>query len=310
MLTDSMRILKKGRKDLDSSPLVSVIMPVKDGELFIEEAIRSVLRQSFENWELLIVNDSSEDQTLEKVLQFTDSRIRLMTSNGKEGIATALNLGIRESRGDLIARLDCDDIARSDRLERQVEFLREHTNYGLVGSWMRTFGKVNRTVRYPIADEEIRITLNVRPPFGHPAVMFRKLWDYGNCGLYREIPKAEDYDLWLRIAKQWKCANLPRTLTFYRTHANQETKRNKNLEMTEMDRLIAICQRESGLPFLSVRAGIHPAWVWWAAAERVLSSKYPASRNYVLSERRRDLFRRLKQQFAGTTPSKSLPPPR
>lgn len=275
-------------------PRVSIVMPVNNGEMFVKEAIQSVLNQSFLDWELLIINDSSTDSTLDRIQGFNDDRIRVfsLTSNG--GIAKALNVGLQESSGEFIARLDSDDVSRFDRLEVQTRFLLDNPDYGLVGSWMRTFGSIHRTVRYPTTDEEIRLALSCRTPFGHPAVMFRRAWDLGSTGYYNELAKAEDFDLWMRISDQWKCRNLPRVLTYYRTHPNQETGRHKQENEYTMNILLAIQNQKIGIPPLDKRAHLSETFHWWRIAGPIFRKSLGVTRGQVRKELTGEIVRRAK----------------
>lgn len=205
-------------------PFVSVIMPVRNGESFVADAIESVLRQSFTSFELIVVDDGSTDRTLEICHRYGDRRVRIIRNVVPLGVPGSLNLAIAEARGGYLARLDADDIALPDRLLKQVAFLEANPDYGIVGSWMETFGLRRRLVKLPVSDLEIRSTLLFRNAFAHPAVLFRKNWDSGGPGFYDEgYAAAQDYELWARISKLWRCHNIPQSLTGYRLHDSQHS---------------------------------------------------------------------------------------
>ena len=125
----------------EASPLVSIALPVYNAEATIELAIRSILLQTYENWECLVLDDGSTDRTLEIVHRFTDPRLRVVSDGRHYGRSFLLNKGIAISRGKYLARMDGDDVAYPQRLERQVAFMEAHPNVDLIGTWMLVFGK-------------------------------------------------------------------------------------------------------------------------------------------------------------------------
>jgi len=247
-----------------TNPVVSVVMPVRNGQRFVELAIQSVLNQTLKDFELIIVDDGSTDRTWQLCKAFQDSRIRLLQNPSTFGVPKSLNRGILASRSRYIARLDADDVAMPERLERQVLFLEQNPLYGIVGSWMRTIGDRSLIVKYPVQDEDIRSVLLFRTPFGHPAVTFRKDWDNGFPGLYNEaFLAAQDYDYWDRISKDWKCRNLPECLTEYRLHDSQHSKINQSI----VGHNASIVSRRQffklGLSPLPVAASRREQESWW-----------------------------------------------
>lgn len=207
------------------NPLVSILLPVRNGQSFIRESIKSIVVQSFENWELIIIDNGSTDDTKEVCRSFQDKRIVMTDNPGSTTIAHALNWGLDLAKGSLIARLDADDIAKPQRLERQVEFLENNLEVGIVGTWMELFGDRRLMWKYPVTNLEIQLNMFFSSPFGHPSVMYRKDWQEGSVGYYDPaFDLAEDYELWTRISRQWKCWNIPEPLTLYRAHSSQSTK--------------------------------------------------------------------------------------
>ena len=204
---------------------VSVVMPVRNGEAFVELAVRSILSQTFQALELIIIDDGSFDSTpsILSSLAATDSRIRLLSSGGR-GIVDALNLGIVQSGSDLIARMDADDMALPERLERQIQFMRSNPDVVASGSsvllidgtGIETGTRDVAVDRAAIADELQRTNA-----FIHPTMIIQKqaLLD---AGLYRHAcTYAEDYDLWLRLEEIGELANLAEPTLKYRMHAGQ-----------------------------------------------------------------------------------------
>lgn len=198
-------------------------MPVYNGEKFLAEAIDSILAQTFANFELIVINDASTDNSLKLLLEYqkNDSRIRLISHEKNKNVAGSLNEIIFLARGKWIARMDQDDIALPRRFERQLAWL-ENTGADICGSWVQRFGTSDkRIVKLRQSDEAIKMEMLFNSPFAHPSVMvatakIREL-------LYDEIRwEAEDYDLWERaIEAGWKMSNVPEVLLRYRVHPGQ-----------------------------------------------------------------------------------------
>ena len=203
-------------------PLISVAMPVYNGERYLAEAIDSILAQTYNNFELIIIDDGSTDNSLQVLRGYEkrDARIRLVARENRN-LATTLNDIIDLARGKWLARMDQDDIALPQRFERQLQWL-ERTEADIAGSWIQRFGTSDkRIVKLCQSDEAIKIELLFCSPFAHPSVMIKtelvrslqydKTWE-----------KAEDYDLWERAAEAgWKMTNVPEVLLLYRVHIAQ-----------------------------------------------------------------------------------------
>ena len=199
-------------------PEVSVIMTVYNGERYLNEAIRSILDQTFEDLEFVIIDDGSTDGTPEILEKLRDPRVRILIQENR-GLTASLNRGIRESRGRLIARMDADDISHPERIERQVTYLREHPDVGLVGTRTAFIDENSHVVGiYPIAlsDARIRKRMMKGNIIFHGSVMFRRTCT-DEVGMYREVfACSQDYDLWLRISERYRLANLNEVLYFWR----------------------------------------------------------------------------------------------
>lgn len=204
-----------------TTPLVSVVMPVYNASSFIEESISSILQQTFSDFEFIIINDGSTDNSRNIISSYTDSRIRIIDNEQNLGVIRSLNKGIELARGKYIARMDADDIALSNRFEKQVAFLESNPDYGLVGGYMQLHPS-GTVVRVPTSDEELKATMLFHNPFVHPAVMIRKSILIRHQLTYDEsLFAAEDEGLWFRIAQYCKIANLPEVLVKYRVHDQQ-----------------------------------------------------------------------------------------
>lgn len=207
-------------------PEISVILPVYNGEVFLRAAIESVLKQTFNDFELLILDDGSSDQSgaIAQTSTTTDSRIRLLRNGKNIGLQRTLNYGIEESRGRYIARIDCDDIWRDpEKLEKQVRYLDHHPDCAVVGTFAEMIDANSQrigTLRYATTDTDIRRHFLIANQFAHPSVLVRKsaldrLGPYSEHACYRTI---EDYELWLRLGTRYQFANIPETCLAYRIH--------------------------------------------------------------------------------------------
>lgn len=204
-------------------PPVSVLMPVHNGESFLHESIESILSQSFTNFEFIIINDASDDNTEQIILSYSDERIRYYKNQTRQGIANTLNSGLKLCKGELIARMDADDISEKDRLLTQVNFMKKHTSVSLAGSYISLFGdNINRIKKYPLTTKQINWAIFTTNPVAHSSVIFRaSLYNAGNFFYQKEFSPSEDYELWSRLALICNIANIPEMLVRYRLHASQ-----------------------------------------------------------------------------------------
>lgn len=203
---------------------ISVVLPVRDGVATIGRAIASIQAQSFRDWELIVVDDSSVDGTREIVAEVArgDGRVRLL-GRGRVGLVGALELGLAAARGEFIARMDADDEAHAERLAAQVEFLRapENRDVGVVGCLVEFGGDRVASAGYAlhvdwinslVTAEEIALNRFVESPLAHPSVMFRRELPE-QFGGYRAGDFPEDYELWLRwLDAGVRMAKVPRVL--------------------------------------------------------------------------------------------------
>jgi len=209
-------------------PVVTVLMPAFNAQDHIEEAIKSILEQSFSDFELIVVNDGSTDTTEAKVRQFLDERIVLINNLNNKGLVAALNEGLSIARGRFIARMDADDISCLDRLRQQVELMSSNPQVVLCGTWGETFGTGPSTRMRPETESRlIRAAMLLDNSFIHSSVMMRKAILQDNQLEYRKVP-AEDYDLWQRLADLGEVRNIPQILVRYRLHQGQITERSKD----------------------------------------------------------------------------------
>lgn len=206
-------------------PLVSIILPVYNECIFLEKAIDSVINQSYSNIEIIIVNDGSTNIEVEQIcLKYIDEIVYLTKENG--GVASALNYGINVAQGEYIARMDADDISYPDRIYKQIEFLENNRDIDICGTnfnYINENGIVISKSSLPLADFEIKVCNIFQNSLCHPSIVFRRSV-FDKHIRYNENVKAEDYELWLRLERKVKFANLEEHLIGYRCNEYSVTK--------------------------------------------------------------------------------------
>lgn len=207
-------------------PTASVIMPVYNAELYLSDSIKSILTQTFEDFEFIIVDDGSTDKSVDIIHSFQDKRILLYRNDKNCGIIESLNKGLNIAKGEFICRMDADDIAVNTRLEKQIKFLQTHQLISLIGSQANLIdgkGQIVGEEIVPQFTKDINRTKFNHNPFIHAAVVFRRTL-VDRYGMYDSRRKhTEDYDLWLRYTKYENGFNLADKLVFRRIHSNSIT---------------------------------------------------------------------------------------
>jgi glycosyltransferase involved in cell wall biosynthesis len=202
-------------------PKVTVLMAVYHGERYIREAVESILCQTFRDFQFLIINDGSTDNTRDLILSYDDPRIVLVDNEHNVGQTRSLNRGLDLAAGELIARQDADDISEPERLAKQVAFLDRHPEVALLGTWYKEIdlhGTVVGDRKLPCNTTDIRWSLLFFCPFVHSSAMLRKSVVSKQIGFYKEaLACSQDYELWHRIARRFPVANLPEPLVRLRT---------------------------------------------------------------------------------------------
>ena len=210
--------------------LVSVLMPAYNAANFLNEAIDSILNQSFKNFEFIIINDGSTDNTEEIILSYTDDRIKYYKNDLNIKLIPSLNKGLILARGKYIARMDADDISLPDRLQLQVDFMENNLDIGISGGQMDIFGIVKGKSDYPITHEECLIRLLDQTCFSNNLFIIRKeLIEKHKLSFNNKYLHTEDYKFYIDALKYLKGKNLSETLTKYRQHENSVTAKNKLL---------------------------------------------------------------------------------
>jgi glycosyltransferase involved in cell wall biosynthesis len=209
-------------------PKVAVLMPVYNGEKYLHESIESILNQSLQDFEFLIINDKSSDESVNIIKSYNDLRIRLVNNEANLGVGASLNKGLDLARGKYIARMDCDDISYPDRLLKQVEFMDENPDVGICGTDYQALGMRSGRCRCPTNRDEIKCWLLFNSPLAHPSVMLRKDFIKKTGLKYNpDYSYAEDYEFWWRASQHFPLANIGEILIYYRFHPYQLTQKHK-----------------------------------------------------------------------------------
>ncbi|MBE7382498.1 MAG: glycosyltransferase [Leptolyngbya sp. SIO1E4] len=238
---------------VDSSPLISVIMPVYNSLRYLDFAIESILQQSFEDFELLIFDDGSTDGSRERLQQYAakDPRIQLfLREHG--GLTLLLNEGLQKSKGKFIARMDSDDIAMKNRFEIQLKFLTQNPDCVAVGSEILRIDPSGLPIGVkgqPTQHEEIlHAFLNGKGGvINHPSAMFPRAALKKIGGYNRELEPAEDLDLFIRLSEVGKLANLPQVLIQYRLHCKRTTDQKRVVQLEKVQEIVRQAWLDRGL---------------------------------------------------------------
>ncbi len=240
-----------------SKPEISVLFPVRNAVNFLSEALSSLAVQVSRDFEVVAVNDGSTDGSGEMLEGFAkEYRWLKVLHQEKSGIAIALNRAFSASRGDLIARMDADDVADPRRLAIQAEFFASHPTIGVCGSWARVFGGEGEAViRPPVADDAIRSWLVFGSAFVHPAVMMRRDVLLRLEGPYRT--GVEDYDLWVRLAEMTLMHNIPVVLLRYRRHPSQTTQSANEARILQAEKVRMELLTRLGINYSATERRVH-----------------------------------------------------
>src|SRR5688572_14004177 len=246
---------------------ITVVMSVYNGERFLGDAIESMLSQSWTDFQLLIIDDGSTDDTPAIIASYRDPRVRTVRHAENVGLAASLNEGVERASGRYIARMDADDISLPDRLARQIEFMNAHPEVGACGAWVEVMGGGPRQRwEYPAAHDGIHARLLFDCSMAHPTVMFHR----GHLRKARlsydsSYPCAQDYDLWCRAARRLVLANLQEVLLVRRLHDAQVGRRAANEQQLWAGKIRRRQLEQLGLKPTDEQFSVHEAistWSW------------------------------------------------
>lgn len=203
------------------NPIITVLMPVYNCALYINAAMDSILNQTFDDFEFLIIDDASTDSTVSIIKSYNDPRIQFIEKPVNTGYTNSLNYGLSIAKGKYIARMDGDDISVPERFQKQYDFMEANPDVVLCGSSYQIIG-TDKISKHPLVHEEIKVKLISGCYIAHPTVMFRKAtFDYYDLQYDTNMEPAEDYDLWSRLVFLGKIANIKEVLLYYRVHSQQ-----------------------------------------------------------------------------------------
>ncbi len=208
------------------TPIVSVLMSVHNGQDFLREAIESILNQTYRDFEFIVVDDASTDNSLNILKSFSDPRLKILEVEKNIGLVDALNLALKQAKGKYVARMDADDVSYPDRFAQQVARMVDEPNLVLLGTsydCIDVSGCILRNHALKTDNDNLQKELiKEGNQFGHPTVMMRSQ-TVKSIGGYRKLagPYSQDYDLWLRLSEIGKIANLSNSLLAYRIHDKQ-----------------------------------------------------------------------------------------
>lgn len=254
-------------------PKVTVLMPVYNGERYLDQAIRSILEQSLADFVFLVIDDGSTDKSARIVESYRDARIQLVRNESNLKLIATLNKGFELATGEYIARMDCDDVSLPRRLEKQVAFLDSHPGVGACGTWFQKIGDERGAVRTQSDPEIIRCGTLFNSMIAHPTVMLRKSMFLEHALCYNPAFRhAEDFELWARALDHFELANVPEVLLRYRMHAHQVTRLFADEQMESTGKIRAALLARLGIQATAEELALHQA---------VCTGKFPADRNFL-----------------------------
>lgn len=223
---------------------VSIVLPAYNAELTIGEAIQSIIDQTYSDWELIVINDGSSDDTENVVRTFSDKRIRYYANDSNRKLIYTLNRGLRLATGKYIARMDADDICYPDRLAKQVSFMNAHPSVIVCGTQIEYFGSKltnYRKLRFPCENKELKSKLAISTCFAHPTVLIRRVvLEKNNVKYDDNFKNAEDYSLWIDLSPFGEFANLPEKLLKYRISDFQISQPNNPIT----EKSVLLCRKK------------------------------------------------------------------
>ncbi len=241
-----------------STSTLSVILPVFNAEQYVDDAILSILQQDHNDFEFIIANDGSTDDSLRKIKAHTDKRIRVIHNEMNSGLIDTLNMMIPECRGEFIARMDADDICDPNRLSTQLEYMKRNRATGVVSAFMRDLqsNKVAGAHRF-LESNQVKAALPFTNPIVHPAVMFRKSVLGGALKYDKTFLHAEDYGLWITLLPVTEFGVIPLPLIKHRAHRDQISARHHPIQLEGIRKAQARLFGMLGVDFGAADAELH-----------------------------------------------------
>jgi glycosyltransferase involved in cell wall biosynthesis len=234
------------------TPLVSVVMPVYRAGIKLERSLRSILDQTFTNFEFIIICDepSATELCILNKFQRVDSRLVVIVNPNRSGLVASLNTGISIAKGKYIARMDADDVSYPTRIETQVSYMEAHPNVGICGTaHILKSNEIIQVCSYPLNTDDIAMRLMFGTAFGHPTVMFRSDFIKTISGPYDSpFIHAEDYELWVRCVGETNMANLPDILMYIENDGNNVSSIYKQIQLEQTETIRDVAATKLGFP--------------------------------------------------------------
>ncbi|MCK0180160.1 glycosyltransferase [Flavobacteriaceae bacterium S0862] len=217
---------------MNKSYLISVVLPVYNVEKYVRETIDTILNQTIQDFEIIVIDDCSTDNTLPIIKSIKDDRIRIIEKLTNKGLIDSLNIGFKEAKGTFIARMDGDDKNAPNRFEKQLKILQENPDIKACGCWLQCFGASSKIIKHKEYHEEIQAQLLLGNSMSLGATMLNRA-AYQNYSFSESKIHAEDYDFWTKSAWDSKMYNIQEVLYRYRVHENQVSSLYKDVQKAQ-----------------------------------------------------------------------------
>lgn len=243
----------------NTQPLVTVLMPVYNADQHLGAAIESILLQTFTGFECIVINDGSTDNSAAIIKRFSDSRIVYLENERNLGLIASLNKGLQVAKGMYVARMDADDVALPQRLQKQVEFLNTHTEVVAVGSNYNVVlnGKVSNAEPVELSGHQLKTILLFATCYAHPTVMFRRMASGAFLPYAPDFKHAEDYRLWTELAVQGELGYISEPLLNYRHHPMQVSVLHKSTQLAISRNIRAWYLKQLGFSVSEAQLDVH-----------------------------------------------------
>jgi len=224
---------------MNNKPIISIIMNCYNGEAFLNEAINSITKQTFENWELIFFDNNSKDNSEKIVKSFKDSRIKYFKSDRLLNLYDARNLAVKKTNGDYISFLDTDDMWTKDKLEKQINFIKKNSNYKILYSNYYVLNNNEKKIMYKNELPSGFITQKLLDFYGigiNTAFLDKSIFEQYN--FKKDLNIIGDFDFFIQTSKKFQIGYISDPLTFYRIHENSFTKKNYKMYINELSNWI------------------------------------------------------------------------
>ena len=224
---------------MNNKPIISIIMNCYNGEAFLNEAINSITKQTFENWELIFFDNNSKDNSEKIVKSFKDSRIKYFKSDRLLNLYDARNLAVKKTNGDYISFLDTDDMWTKDKLEKQINFIKKNSNYKILYSNYYVLKNNEKQIMYKNELPSGFITQKLLDFYGigiNTAFLDKSIFEQYN--FKKDLNIIGDFDFFIKTSKKFEIGYISDPLTFYRIHENSFTKKNYKMYINELSNWI------------------------------------------------------------------------